>query len=319
MKAPLSSFLCACIFSVYEIFIAILYFKERISLWQLGALHVIALLAIGLLLYWDYRTKQDTRYSLLLFIAVFGTGPFGAVGFVLQSIFYLIFIRISTPPEIWFKGLFPDLETTPFTQIFRRVVSHEDDYSKMSEVPSFRDLFAIGTREQKQAVLDLILRDFNPSYLPILKQALADPANLVRIEAAAAVKKVERDFERALALALEAQQKAPDDDALLLKVAISYDKASVLVEIDPLLGKTNRENAIRFYREYLKKHPDDRTAQIAVGRLLYAAREDENYLVWAEEYRKRFKDVPGILESWVLEALYRLHRYDELADWARKT
>lgn len=53
----------------------------------------------------------------------------------------------------------------------------------------------VGSLDQKQGVLDVIAQNFNPALAPILRSALEDRENLVRVHAASIIAKIDRDFE----------------------------------------------------------------------------------------------------------------------------
>jgi hypothetical protein len=280
-------------------------------------LHALAVIFALFFIYASYKSQNDLRYPLLLFLSLFGTGVFGAAGFILLAILCPLFSLFTTPANIWFEGLFPEQLSTPFSKIFQRVQSRWDDYSQLTEATSFQDLFTFGTLAQKQAVLDAVAKDFNPLYSTILKRALDDPHNAVRIQAAAIVSKIDFDFEGTIIKLTEHAKKTPDDHTILLKLAMQYDNYASLGLLDPFREQEVAERAVNYYREYLKDSPEDTKAQFAIGRLLFYSKDYIKFLKWCEEYRSKFKTLPSIINAWYLEALYKLHRYEELADAAR--
>ncbi|MDE3048202.1 MAG: hypothetical protein KGI83_07665, partial [Verrucomicrobiota bacterium] len=70
--------------------------------------------------------------------------------------------------------------------------------------------------------------------------------------------------------------------------------------------------------EYLKTDPGHPMAQLAVGRILYHLGDMPRFIAWIDQYRGQFKTFPGIFQAWHLEALHKLHRYEELTRWIKE-
>jgi hypothetical protein len=294
----------------------IAYVEHDLPLSLFLLLHALVIAALfGVLRGQWYKRKSINNWALLL-LAAFGAGALGIAGFLLFLLLRKLYAKFMTPASVWFAGLFPEEHLSGFDQIFRRVQSGWDDYSSLAETSSFQDLFTNGTLAQKQAVLDVIVKELSPSFMPILKQALKDPLNAVRIQAAAIVTKIDLDFEKKR---LELQKQPLQEEAVLLALAKHCDLYASLAILDPLRQKEIAREAIRWYRDYLQKKPEDQNSWFAIGRLLFHAGDFIPFLEWCDTYRTHFKGLPAIVHSWQLEALYRLHRYAELAVTARAT
>lgn len=280
-------------------------------------LHLIVLLFLLLLVRFIFQRGEDLNYPLLLLVAVFGTGPFGAAGFLVFAALRPIYSYFSTPASVWFEGLFPEHQQSQFSTIYQRITSGWDDYSQLSEISSFQDLFNYGTLSQKQTVLDAIVKDFDPIYAPILKRALDDPHNTVRIQAAAIVAKIDLDFDEQLKKNMRAYSETPDDPDVILKLAQHYDSFTSSGIMDAMREKEIGERAIYYYREYLKINPDDRNIWFTVGRLIFHDKNYSGYLSWFKEYRTKFGEPARIAQTWYQESLYRLHKYEELSTAVR--
>lgn len=298
---------------IFESFIFAAYLSGLIYLIPFALMHLCIVLVLTWFTYRSYKRGEDLRFPLMLLFSVFGTGPFGAGGFLLCGIIYPIFSLFTTMPEVWFEELFPEPSVSSFAKIYQRVTSGWDDFNLMSEVATFQDIFNYGTLTQKQAVLDAIIHDFNPVYSPILKEALKDPHNTVRIQAAAIMSKLDLDFSAELTSILAEQKKNPDDPALLLRLGKQYDTYVFFGILDPIREREIGERAIACYQDYLKINPDDRQVWFSIGRLLFHLKDYDSFLIWCEEYREKYKQIPAIVQAWYLDALYRLKRYDELS------
>lgn len=303
--------LLACLF---EICLLLTYLYYNLPLFLLILFHAIVIGLLFLFVYLSAKKEEDLRYPLILLLSAFGAGPFGEAGFLLQSILRPIFSKFSTPALIWFENLFPLQKQRPFIKIYERVRSGWDYYNARAEVSSFRELFTLGTLAEKQAVLDAIAKDFDPLYAPILKQALSDPLNTVRIQAAAIMSKIDMDFHDELEKSLSKHDESPDDVNCILQLAQKYDAYVSLGILYPIREKENAERAIHYYNQYLHTHPDEQTIWLAVARLLFQAGDYEEFIGYYRKYESKFKIVPRILGTWYLEALLRLGRYEEFTE-----
>ena len=64
----------------------------------------------------------------------------------------------------------------------------------ISHVEPFNDILSGGSVVQKQLALAKIARYFRPNLAPLLLQAIHDPDAAVRVQAATAMARIERDF-----------------------------------------------------------------------------------------------------------------------------
>ena len=189
------------------------------SVIQFLAWHSITLLILVAFLYWVYRQKENLLYPLLLLVSALGAGPFGLGAFFLMAILRPVFSLFASSTALWFEGLFPEKNLPLFEEITQRIKSRWDDYSHQSETSSFPNLFTYGSLSDKQKVLDAIIENFQPSYSLILKEALKDPENVVRIQAAAIITKINTDFENKMKRLEKLHLESPKDLDILLQLA----------------------------------------------------------------------------------------------------
>jgi len=131
---------------------------------------------------------QDLRWPLLLTASSLATGPVGCVGTLLTIGLTFWFERSSTPFEDWYASLFPDHEVQFAATVFEQIKANESDSTQ--EVPTpFVDILSYGTLAQKQAVILLITKHFNPVLAATLLVALKDSDSAVRVQAATAMTK----------------------------------------------------------------------------------------------------------------------------------
>ncbi len=292
----------------FESLILYLYLIQFINVIFFIILHCIALLLLVRFAFYAAKQNQDLRYPLLLLASTLGAGAFGVAGFILVWLLYPLYFKFSTPFMNWFRDLFPqhDMLTTSYL----RIKSGWDDYSRPHQITPFQDIFTYGTLLHKQAVLDAIVKEFDPVVAPILKRALRDSSNGVRIQAAAIIAKIDFDFTARLKRLLQSRANAPNNPLILLKLAEHFDAYAHTGLLDSAREKESQERALAFYQEYLQKSPEDMNAWIAKGRLLVRMGDFEGVIRWFEEQKD--KGIPAKAYLWYLEALYMLHRYEEL-------
>ncbi len=304
------SILVSFIIFVCEFFIFYWFLKGTISIYLLILFHLIAIGLLGLLVYISARKMEDLTYPLLLLSATAGMGPIGALGFLLFSISRPLLSLFATPFSEWFQDLFPMHENI-FTNVFQRIEAGWDDYSNAFEMISFQDFFLYGTLLQKQAVLDQIVANFNPSYAPLLKNALEDPSNVIRIQAAAILAKIEHDFE--LKTNELTKRYSPQKPRTILDFAHLYDYYAFLNILTPMREIETQKKALDYYQQYLQLVPEDAQTHIFVGRLLNRMKDDQAVVKWFENFKKNFPDLYIEMYPWYLEALYDLEEFKKLS------
>jgi polysaccharide biosynthesis protein PelE len=297
---------------IIEAVILYLYVEKIIPLLIFILLHLLCLALAVLLVVHSYKKGEDLRFCLLLCLALFAAGPFGVIGFLLFAALYPLLSRYAPPFNKWLTDLFPETPI-PLTNVFDRIKAGWDDYKEFHEITPFHDFFRYGTHLQKQAVLDAIIHDFHPLYAPMLKEALDDPSNTVRIQAGAIMKKIDMDFETKLKQLVFEKENRLVSDKFDLKIAQLFDAYAHTGLLEPKRETEIQTNAINYYSEYLKKYPTDKDASLALGRLLFRMNKYQECIAWYEEYKKIEKVIPASASCWLLEALYKLHHYERLS------
>jgi hypothetical protein len=305
------SILLAIVCFVIEAILLYGFVISKIAVVVFYSVHLLFVVLLALNIRFASKSHEDLRYPCLLFFAVLGTGPFGSAGFLVMSLLYPLLSRISTPFSRWLKDLFPAHQNVS-ENIYARIHSGWDDYHGETEVTPFLDIMHFGTLAQKQSVLDAVLKDFVPQYSSILKLALKDPSNSIRIQAAAIVAKLEFDFEERLKKLLREHTEDPKNPTLVLQIAEHLDAFAFTGILNPAREIENRQNAYLYYTDYLERSPQDQKCWLVVGRLLLRQQQYAAVLDWYEKYNFQFEIPSGVALSWYLEALYMLRDYKQL-------
>ena len=249
----------------------------------------------------------DLRLSILFLASVSALGPLGAGATLLTAVFTRTYAKSARPFEEWYAALFPD-RVGP--QDILEKIRLDDDAATDSITPLI-DVLTFGSYEQKQALIGLIVANFRPGFAPILKLALNDANNAIRVRAATAITKIEKDFTFEC-LRLEQQLEQQADSAEILKLAAKhYDDYAYLGLLDAGREHDCREKALELYKRYLVLSPGDEGIRLAVGRMLIRGR---NYQAAVDWFERPITDEPASVQHtvWYMESLFASGDFEKL-------
>ena len=273
--------------------------------------HLIISAVALLIAYAQYRKGMDVHHLALLAIVSSVAGIFGAVGGLFGFVFSIIFRGRSYHFNEWYGSIFPtDLPSEPQT-IYDSITEGLDENPSSYSVMPFGDVMRLGSENQKRRALAKMTSRFSPRFAVAFKAALSDKNNTIRVQAATAIAKVEREFAAKLSRIEMARSRQPNDPVLTLALAKFYDDYAFTGVLDSELEKLNRARAISAYKTYLQQDPNSAEAWVAIGRLLY---RDEQWAEAAEWFRaaldRGWKTNAMVL--WYFECLFRLGQHREL-------
>jgi tetratricopeptide (TPR) repeat protein len=269
-----------------------------------GHAMVVALIAGQLLLFIKWR--RDLRLTMILLAFTLALGPLGPAATLLTAVMTFIFAREAKPFEAWYRTLFPDSEDD--SSFFEGMRSQQSD--PQTSIMPLIDVLTFGSHDQKQALLNLITANFRPAFAQVLKTALNDNNNAIRVQAASAITKIENEFMgRALELTRRAQEH-PDDPEAITSIARHYDDYAYIGLLDIDREKDCRKNAIDYYRHYLTLEPTNVKTRIAIGRILVRERRYEEAVEWFEQSSLPDETTEGAV--WYVESLFRAGKFEKL-------
>lgn len=277
--------------------------------WTTG--HVAVVTALGV---WAFHpANRTTRWALLLWIATTAFGPLGPGGMVLSMALERRHARRATGIAQWHAMLFPPTPVDEHAELWRRIGQRASDVPHDQPITPFLDVLTFGSVPQRQSVIAIIVQQFNPAFAPALKAALCDEHNVIRVQAATAIARLENEFlERTMRLEGDVQQ-SPHDDGAILALATHYDDQAFAGLLDPMREQDCRIKAVEGYERYLRQRTDDHAARFRLARLQQRRGQ------WREAerlFRELFAvQYPGT-RHWFMESLYVQGRYAELRDVA---
>ena len=298
----------------FDVWLLAVWHAGQISFLQLLLMHFLAcgIFPVQAVMCWWLR--QPWWFGLLAFLLVLVFGPIGAAGMLLTAIIYTWSHESATPFEIWYKEILPEQMTSPDERVIEhlRIWGQESENQHRELVP-FTDVLISGDIEEKQNAIDIMVRNFHPSFAPLLRGALSDPSNIIRTHAVAAITKIEDIFlDRTMSME-RLITDSPDDFNNMHTLAMHYDEhANAGLSDDDTLIEY-RKKAEKLYRRLHELRSDDENILWLLGRLLV---RDNRMAEAADTFEKALKisadDVRLLQRVWYWECLYELRRITPL-------
>ncbi|MBL0318250.1 MAG: hypothetical protein IPP74_02945 [Alphaproteobacteria bacterium] len=302
--------------SVVEIGIFVMAFLNIINFKVAIACHlVVVAFLIGWTMYVS-KIQKGRRFSYILLMMITGVGPYGAFTCLLALILYKYYTRTSTNFMDWFANLFPEERTSQSAVIYERLLYGWDDFSEKRGVMSFRDVLVLGSEEQKRNAIAKMTLYFRPEFTEALQLALKDHSNSIRVQAATAIARIEEAFFKVL-MELEKIYAETHNDDVLFKLANHADLYYHCGILDDERKVEILEKGIHYYSEYLSRHPENKQAQYALGRL-FLNKKDYNaaYALLHGCIGITAAILPQVFKAF-MECLYGMHRFADLHAFAR--
>lgn len=274
-------------------------------------IHLVVSAVTALITYAQYKRGMDVQHLAILSIVAAVTGIFGAAGALLGFIGSLVFSARAQHFKDWYESIFPTDSVSEPQLIYDRIMEGFDENPSSYGVMPFVDVMRLGSENQKRRALAKMTSRFNPRFAPAFRYALSDNSNTIRVQAATAIAKVERDFMTKLERIELARTVEPNNPVLTMALAKFYDDYAFTGVLDSELEKSNRERAIATYKTYLQQDPNSAEAWIAIGRLLYRNKQWEEAADWFRHAMDRGLRVNSMV-LWYFECLFRLGQFKEL-------
>jgi hypothetical protein len=274
-------------------------------------LHIVVSAVVGFITYAQYKSGMDVHHLAILAIVSSVAGIFGAAGSLLGFVVSLVFSTRSQHFKDWYESIFPTDSISDPQLIYDRIIEGFDENPRTYGVMPFVEVMRLGSENQKRRALAKMTSRFNPRFAPAFRIALADNSNTIRVQAATAIAKIERDFSTKLERIELARTQEPGNAVLTMALAKFYDDYAFTGVLDSELEKSNRERAIATYKTYLQQDPNSAEAWIAIGRLLYRNKQWEEAADWFRHAMDRGWRVNNMI-LWYFECLFRLGQFKEL-------
>lgn len=250
------------------------------------------------------------RYVGLLVLTTAALGPLGPAGVLLAMLLEKVHARSAVSIEQWHEMLFPPMVADTKGDLWRKIGKRASDRPPDPRVTPFQDVLAFGSVQQRQAVVAIIAQQFRPAFAPALKAALRDEHNVIRVQAATVIARLEQEFlDRTFELEAAVQQ-APDDPEAILALASHSDDQAFAGLFDPTREEQCRARAAEGYERYLQLRPHDQSVDLRLARLQLR----RGLLEKAEPRLQRLAEAGhGSARLWLMEVLFAQGRYSDLS------
>ena len=285
--------------------------RSELSPWVVLILHAAVSTILAVYAKAVRFTGRENRFAYLLFLATASTGPYGAAGLLLTVLFYYISRRNASLFDEWYDALFPALSRTQAQHTYDDMMIGRDESSRTYNVIPFLDVLSFGSELQKRQALAKMTSNFHPHFAPAFKKALNDDSNVIRVQAATAISKIETHFMERLFKLATVNENYPHDPIVVMALAEHYDNYAYTGLLDADREQSNRQKALQYYQEYLELKPNDLDVRTRTGRILMRDKEYEKAVAWFRRCIDAGYNSPAISE-WFSEALFNSGHYDEL-------
>ncbi len=256
-------------------------------------------------------SDRENRFAVLLALTVALTGPFGAGGVMLAVMMHDWLAYYALPFSEWFESIFPSQRQTQGERIYNDIRVGRDESAKSYSVIPFLDVMTFGNEAQKRQALSKMTSNFHPHFAPAFKKALNDPSNMIRVQAATAITKIESHFLSRLMQLTQLKERHPGDYVVLLALAEHYDDYAYTGLLDIDREQINRRKALEYYKEYLHIVPGNAEVRGRVGRILMRDQAYEKARDWLFQCIERGY-LTDTISQWYSEALFACGEYETL-------
>jgi polysaccharide biosynthesis protein PelE len=306
---PLFCTLAAAVLIAELVMVALLHIPRAFSMAIL--LHVCICLVQSISVYYTASQGWERRMATLLLVMSALTGPYGAAICLLAALGAAWCGQSDVSSAEWIdRFLVAEEPITENDRMFERATQGLDDVSVQGAVEPFQDVLTGGTVLQKQMAIAKITRYFRPAFAPLLLQAAQDSNAAVRVQAATALARIERDF-MAQYMRLEKSLRTVPDPQARLKLAKLCDDYAHAGLLDDNSRQELRKKAIGIYEEWLATHKDAEL-QVRLARLYLRQGQPEKTSELLGKDIDAEKNTQPAAIFWYMEALFRLRNLGKL-------
>jgi len=264
---------------------------------------------------------KDARFAWVAASALPLMGPFASGGVLFALLWFFLSKGKSLTFEEWRESIFPTEHKSLAQTVYERIAFGRDQAGENYSVTYLMDVLKMGSDEKKREAIFKISRYYDPGLAPLLKIALEDPHNVIRIQAATAMARLKNTFFSKSLLLEKLRRDWPEKNRILLDLARHYDNYAFSGLLEKTQELENRLLALQYYRNFLEKESKDSSllaeAHQFYGRLLLRMDMVEAACREFEKLREDGLATPDI-NLWYSECLFKLQRYAALRIIARE-
>lgn len=281
-----------------------------LTLPQAAIVHFAVLLACLAWLVRRHLAGRALRLGGFLVLSTLFLGPAGLAGVTLAA--GIVWIFQIEPEEFgeWYRWLYPVREEQRSDKLVQELVTGREDPYGANSILQLADVIEFGTPDQKRVVLSFIADTYVPEYADVMRRALVDDDNAVRVQAATAVSVIEARYATACEASLAEIAARPEAAETWLTHARNLDTFAQFGSVDPAREDELRADAIDAYRRAVALAPENRDARFEFGRALVRNGQSDEAVPLLEPAPG--EDVEARSFPWLAEALFLNGRYGDL-------
>jgi len=313
----LTMFLAVILVMVLDIWLLWSWGNGQIAFLWVFVMHCLAsslFLMQSLTCWW---LRRAWGFGLLTFPLVLVLGPIGAIGILFTALVFVFSRESATPFDVWYEEIFPEEMTPPEEKMIEHLLiwAHEAEAQHHNLMP-FSDILVSGSVKEKQSAIDIMVKNYHPSFAAVLRSALNDPTNTIRAHAVAAITRIEEMYQNKTFLLERRMVERPNDLENIFNLAKHYDEHAHagLSDADTLV-----EHRLQAERLYHQLHDSMGATNASVfwllGRLLLRDERNAEALLVFEEALEMSADVAVPQQRiWYWECLYNLRYFAKLRE-----
>jgi len=290
------------------------FFTAVFNIYTAVALHFLLVLIVGIILNLFTTSSFDMRIGHLVLILIAFLGPMGGVLSILCSILHSILVMMNVKEEDPILRLIPEIAVSDVNQLYHKIIMDTHVDESMSLPTIFMDVLAYGSESQKRIIIERILRHFRPDLSGNLKEALNDPLASIRVFAATAVTRLEKQYSDQYHNLQNEVNQNPDNFDQLYQYAKHCEEYSKLEFIDDQRKKNFIDRAIKSYETCLNEHPYDDKLLTALAKLYFRCKYYKKTLSLVRELITENNQPSTEISKLYLSSLFELKMYDELRE-----
>lgn len=274
---------------------------------------LLSLLSLAIVYFCSKDRNFDMRFPVLISTLFTCAGVWGAGLAIFTLGIYKLYSK-PTHDSQWLEDI-SDEDDKNYV-LYERIAHGLEDLTPKQKVISFKDIVAFGTERQKRSAIEKMLIYFIPPFYPILKELLNDRNNSVRIHAATAITRLDRQYYEKF---LELEKRTldfPGHSDFLLELAnhCEFSLESGMFDIDR--RKKMLFAALMAYMEYTQLNPTNFPVYLAFAKLHLQNNDPQVAKECLEKYFNEKQPVTLYAATLWMEALYNLKEYTQLRNFA---
>lgn len=269
-----------------------------------------------------YRYQADIRNHILACIFVLFLGPAGCLVSMICCTFNYIFSRNRKKnfSEWLFQYLYSGNEhETRSDKLYQRIVAGQEALADNVDTEPLADIMESGTVEQKQQALIKAVKYFSPAMVPVLKAGLNDSNNLIRVQAAGGIARLQDDFHKKYVTSEKKLQEENGDSEDLIRFAGICEEYAQSGLLDSEKKAAAIKNSIAIYERFSSANSGDMRINISLIKMLMIDKNHKRAMEILDRITPHLSNPPLPVKSTVMELLFETGNYEKMrnfaADW----